>query len=104
LAALGLEDLIATGRDDYLERAMHLATDPGALADARTRLGLARDAAPLFDMAARARELEAAFGAMAERWRARLPPAPMAIRRAGAGAQILDRGAGPDDRRGTFVK
>jgi len=104
LAALGLEDLIATGRDDYLERATRLATDPGALADARTRLGLARDAAPLFDMAARARELEAAFGAMAERWRAGLPPAPMAIRRAGAGARILDRGAGPDDRRGEFVK
>ena len=103
LAALGLEDLIADGLDDYLERATRLATDPRALADARTRLLLARDTAPLFDMAARARELEAAFGAMADRWRAGLPPAAMAIRRAGAGAQILAGRAGPD-RRGKFVK
>ena len=94
LAALGLEDLIATGLDDYLERATRLATDPPALADARARLVLARDTAPLFDMAARTRELEAAFGAMSDRWRAGLPPAPMAIGRAGAGAQILAGGAG----------
>jgi predicted O-linked N-acetylglucosamine transferase (SPINDLY family) len=95
LTALGLDDLIATGLDDYLERATRLATDAGALEDARARLARARDAAPLFDMAARVRELEAAFGAMAARWRAGLPPASMAIRRAGAGAQPLDAGARP---------
>ena len=100
LTALGLDDLIATGFDDYLERAVRLATHAPALEDVRTRLARARDAAPLFDMAARVRELEAAFGAMAERWRAGLPPAAMAIRRAGAGVEILDPGAGPEPAAG----
>ena len=89
LGALGLDDLIATGLDDYLERATRLATDARALADVRARLAIARGTMPLFDMDARVRELEAAFNAMAGRWRAGLPPAPMAIDRGGASARIL---------------
>jgi predicted O-linked N-acetylglucosamine transferase (SPINDLY family) len=75
--------LIANGLDDYLERATRFATDAGALAAVRKRLGAARREAPLFDMAARVRELEAASGAMAERVRAGLTPASLAVARLG---------------------
>jgi len=83
LAALGLAELIAKDLDDYVDRATRLATDPGALAAVRERLRAARQEAPLFDMAARVRELEAAFGAMVERSRAGLPPASFEIARGG---------------------
>jgi predicted O-linked N-acetylglucosamine transferase (SPINDLY family) len=85
LAALGLPELIANGLDDYLERAVRFATDPGALAAVRKRLGAARSEAPLFDMAARVREFEAAFAAMAERARSGLPPAVLEVARRGRG-------------------
>ncbi len=89
LAALGLADLIAADLDDYRERAVRLATDPVALAGVRARLAAARTAAPLFDMAARVRELEAAFGAMVERARAGLPPAALEVARGGRGAVFV---------------
>ena len=83
LAALGLPELIAKDLDDYLDRATRLATEAGALAAVRHRLRAARREAPLFDMAARVRELEAAFGAMLERAQAGLPAAPLEITRGG---------------------
>jgi len=55
-------------------------------------------------MAARTRELEVAFGAMVDRWRAGLAPAPMAIGAPGPGHGSLDGGTGVDDPRGKFVK
>jgi len=83
LAALGLPELIAKDLDDYVDRAAHLATDAGALAAVRQRLRAARREAPLFDMAARVRELEAGFSAMVERARAGLPAASLEIARGG---------------------
>lgn len=83
LAALGLPELIAKELDDYVDRATRLATDAGALAAVRHRLRAARREMPLFDMAARVRELEAAFGAMLERAQAGLPAAPLEIARGG---------------------
>jgi predicted O-linked N-acetylglucosamine transferase (SPINDLY family) len=83
LAALGLPELIARDLDDYVDRATRLATDAGALAAVRQRLDAARREAPLFDMTARVRELEAAFGAMVERARAGLPAASLEIARGG---------------------
>jgi predicted O-linked N-acetylglucosamine transferase (SPINDLY family) len=85
LAALGLSELLARDLDDCVNRAARLATDAGALAAVRERLGTARREAPLFDMAARVRELEAAFEAMVERARAGLPPASLAVARRGRG-------------------
>jgi predicted O-linked N-acetylglucosamine transferase (SPINDLY family) len=89
LAALGLAELVADDLDDYLARATRLATDAGALATVRRRLAAARHAAPLFDMAARVRELEAAFAAMADRARAGLPPASLAVERRGRTVKFL---------------
>jgi predicted O-linked N-acetylglucosamine transferase (SPINDLY family) len=89
LAALGLPELIANGLDDYLERATRLAMDTAALAAVRRRLGAARSEAPLFDMAARVRELEAAFAAMAERARTGLPTSSLEIARGGERVKFL---------------
>jgi predicted O-linked N-acetylglucosamine transferase (SPINDLY family) len=83
LAALDLPELIATDPDDYVDRATRLATDAHALAAVRQRLHAARRDAPLFDIPARVRELEAAFHALAERARAGLPPASLEIARGG---------------------
>jgi len=88
LAALGLPELIAKDLDDYVDRATRLATDAGALATVRHRLRAARREAPLFDMAARVRELEAAFGAMLERARAGLPAASLEIARDGRAVTV----------------
>lgn len=83
LAALGLPELIARDLDDYVDRATRLATDAGALAAVRQRLAAARREAPLFDLTARVRELEAGFSAMVERARADLLPASFEIARGG---------------------
>jgi protein O-GlcNAc transferase len=88
LAAADLADLIADDLDDYVARAERLARDPAGLASLRRRLGEARRGA-LFDTTARARELEAAFGAMVERARAGLPPAAMKVARRGGGVEFV---------------
>jgi predicted O-linked N-acetylglucosamine transferase (SPINDLY family) len=89
LTALGLPELIATDLDDYVDRAMRLATNVQALTATRHRVRKARTETPLFDMAARVRELEAAFGAMVERARAGLPATSLEIARGGRSVNFL---------------
>lgn len=89
LAAAGLHELIATGLDDYLARAMRLASDPGAFAAIKARVAASRCESPLFDVAARVRELETAFRAMVERARAGLPPAALAVAPGGRSATFV---------------
>ena len=89
LAALGLHELIAAGLDDDLERATRFATDPGALAEVRARLAVARHESPLFDTAARVQALEVAFAATAEQAGAGLPPAAMEVARRGASVAFV---------------
>ena len=62
LHAVGLQDeLLATGEDDYVARAIALARDRAALARLRETLARRRDTSPLFDTPAYARHLEDAF-------------------------------------------
>jgi predicted O-linked N-acetylglucosamine transferase (SPINDLY family) len=64
--AAGLPELVAGTPEDYEATALRLATDPGALADVRRRLGAARTTSPLFAPARFARHLEAAYRLMWE--------------------------------------
>jgi protein O-GlcNAc transferase len=61
LAAAGLPELICEDDEAYLDRAVHLARSPEALAELRARLRAARATAALFDTAQYVRDLEAAF-------------------------------------------
>lgn len=79
LRALGLDDLVASSPGDYARRALALAGDPAALADARLRLAAARVKSGVFDGARFARGLEAACVGMWARFTAGLPPAPFAV-------------------------
>jgi predicted O-linked N-acetylglucosamine transferase (SPINDLY family) len=57
LRAAGLPELVATDRDDFVRAAVRLAAEPERIARYRERLQ--RRDAPLFDTAARVREIEA---------------------------------------------
>ena len=71
----GLEDMICTTEQDYEDRAVALAGDPGRLTDIRTRLEGNRDTRPLFDTRRYVAHLEAAYTTMWERHRQGLAPA-----------------------------
>jgi protein O-GlcNAc transferase len=75
LYELGIDELIADGRDEYVEKARHLAVDDSAMGALKARVRQARDASDLFSGEAAARKLEAAFLAMWERRTRGLPPA-----------------------------
>jgi protein O-GlcNAc transferase len=83
LRAAGLADLVAADSDDYVSRATRLLRDPGSLDELRARLSEARSRAPLFDTAARVRELCAAFEEMWRRQVAGLLPGSFSIERGG---------------------
>ncbi len=74
LRAVGLPQLIASTPQQYERLAIELATDPPRLAAIRAKLAAGLQTAPLFDTAASARHLEAAYAAMYERYLAGLPP------------------------------
>ncbi|MBX3727446.1 MAG: tetratricopeptide repeat protein [Xanthomonadales bacterium] len=76
-ACLGLDAMNAGDDDDFVARAIALGRDPALLAAIRADLALARDRAPLFDMAGFARDFERALRAMVERSRAGLAPADL---------------------------
>ena len=61
LGAAGVPELIANSPDDYVEKAVRLANDGGAMDAVKLRLAANRTSAPLFDTAGRVRALEAAF-------------------------------------------
>lgn len=64
LHAAGLPELVAGDAESYVQTAVGLASSPQALAALKAKLAAHRGTAPLFDTAARVRELEAAFEAM----------------------------------------
>jgi predicted O-linked N-acetylglucosamine transferase (SPINDLY family) len=74
LRAVGLPELITATPGEYERRAVELALDPQALANLRGRLTGNLRATALFDTAAFARHLEAAYSVMAERHGAGLAP------------------------------
>jgi predicted O-linked N-acetylglucosamine transferase (SPINDLY family) len=69
LTAVGLSELIVTGPDEYVERAIALARDPAALARYRAHLSGPGRQSALFDTAATTRALEAAYLGMADQYR-----------------------------------
>jgi len=83
LRAAGLPDLVAADSDDYVSQAVRLLRDPESLAGLRARVSEACGHAPLFDTAARVRELGAAFEEMWRRQCAGLPVEGFSVRRGG---------------------
>ena len=84
LRAAGLADLVAADPDDYISRATKLLRDTDSLAGLRRRLADAYGRTPLFDTAARVRELCAVFDEMWRRQVAGLPPGAFSVQRGGA--------------------
>ena len=74
LNAVRLPELVATTRTGYEELAVALATDPARLTELRRRLADNRLGAPLFDTRRFARNIEAAFVKIHERYCADVPP------------------------------
>jgi len=64
--AAGIPEMVCECADDYEERAVALATQPGELVKIRERLEAGHQSAPLFDVPGFARQLEAAYRAI---WR-----------------------------------
>lgn len=83
--AVGLPELAVDDLASYERLARELATDPVRYRSVRERLHEGRLSAPLFDSARTARELDALYLRMAERWRAGLAPAPLPPRPVSAG-------------------
>jgi predicted O-linked N-acetylglucosamine transferase (SPINDLY family) len=77
--AVGLGELITTTPDAYEAKAIVLATNPDALAAVRQTLERNRLTAPLFDTGRFTTYLESAYRAMAARYQAGLPPAPIRV-------------------------
>lgn len=76
LQALGLPELVVSGGyDEYIQRAVHLATHPDELKDIRTRLKhKVAEGSILFDPTVYAQSLEDVFEQMWERHEQGLPP------------------------------
>jgi len=79
LANLGLDELIATSYEEYEDKAIKLARDPGELSDLRSRLTRARKTSPIFDTERLARSIEAAYRQMQAYAAAGAPPVPFRI-------------------------
>jgi len=79
LRAAGLPELITQTLQQYEQLAVELAGNPGRMAAIRAKLTDGLRAGPLFDTAASARHLEAAYARMYERHQAGLPPEDIRI-------------------------
>ena len=79
LQAVGLPELIAATPEQYEELAIALARAPRRLADIRAKLAGNLGTAPLFDIAASARHLEAAYARMYERHLSGSAPADISV-------------------------
>jgi protein O-GlcNAc transferase len=78
--AAGLEGFIAKNDQKYVDKALFFATHPDKLAADRQRLIAGRDTLALFNTAALARQLEAAYHAMWTRHQKGQPAAAMELR------------------------
>ena len=74
LMAVGLEDMITTSRDEYIETAIALANDPDRRSDLRANLRGRMERSPLCDATGHARAMEAAYTAMWEDYLAGVAP------------------------------
>ncbi|NTW57520.1 MAG: tetratricopeptide repeat protein [Chlorobiaceae bacterium] len=74
LSAVGLQELIATSREEYEALAVELAMNPEKLRLVREKLERNRWTTPLFDSVRFTKHMESAFETMYERYLADLPP------------------------------
>ena len=74
LSAVGVPELITSTQQQYEQLAIELALNPQRLAAIRTRIQENRITCPLFDTPRFARNLEAAYTAIYDRYQAGLPP------------------------------
>ena len=79
LNAIGLPELIATSQEEYETLAIELALNPQKLSDIKLKLANNRLTNPLFDTPRFAKNLEAAYLQMYERYQADLPPDHISI-------------------------
>lgn len=79
LRARGLSELVMHAPDEYVRRAIELATGPDELARLRTKLDANRLTTPLFDTARFTRNIEAAYREMHRRRCADLEPEAITI-------------------------
>jgi len=79
LHAARLPELIAPDLESYVAQAIDLAQQPQQLAALRAKLAANRGTCPLFDTEKFTRGLEYAYEAMAARYLAGLPPAPINV-------------------------
>ena len=79
LNAIGLPELITNTQEEYEALAIELAIDPKKLADIKLKLVNNRLTTPLFDTSLFAKNLEAAYVQINERYRAGLQPAHILI-------------------------
>jgi len=68
LSSLGLREFVASSEEDYVRIAVELAENLPRLADLRTTLRAQMRASPLMDPLRFARNVEAAYRSMWERW------------------------------------
>jgi predicted O-linked N-acetylglucosamine transferase (SPINDLY family) len=73
MGKMGLESWIATDTDDFVERAIRMVADPGALAELRSGMRVRWQNAPLRQPSVVARGIEAAVRLMWRRWCQGLP-------------------------------
>ncbi len=79
LRAAGLAELVVRDLAEYEALAVALARDPARVRAYRDRLEAGRAHLPVFDLEARVRELEAAYGHAVARHRQGLPPASFTV-------------------------
>lgn len=80
LNAIHLPELITANQQEYEALAIELATRPERLAQIRQKLAANRLTTPLFDTERFARNIEAAYAEMYERYQADLPPGHIHVR------------------------
>ncbi len=81
LKALHLPEMIVSTEEDYVRLAIALATDPGQLAHLKRKLDANRLTTPLFDTKGFTGNLETAYAAMFDRYRAGLAPGHITVPR-----------------------
>jgi protein O-GlcNAc transferase len=75
LNGIGTPDMIASSLDDYVEKAVAFACNPGALVSVRDRIEKNKKTTPLFDFKRYVRDLERAYGSIWQRVQDGMPPA-----------------------------
>ena len=68
LTTLGHPEWIATSEEEYVEKAVALASDPQKLSTIRQNLRAEMEASPIMDQKGFVRELEGAYQAMWKKW------------------------------------